>query len=145
MRRLPSRSTPSSPPSKTSFPTPLCSVLLLRDGHSLHHGAGARLPAAYREAIDGVAIGRGQGSCGTAAYTGRPVVAVDVTTDKNWVQFRDVATEHGLRSCWSTPIVAAEGGEVLGTFAVYKASVWQPDRGRDQAGQAVHLPCRGGH
>lgn len=109
------------------LPDSACSVLLLRNGRSLHHGAGARLPAAYRDAIDGVAIGRGQGSCGTAAYTGRPVVAADVTTDPNWIKFRDVATEHSLRSCWSTPILAKEGGEVLGTFAVYKSTVWSPD------------------
>lgn len=104
-----------------------CSVLLLRDGSTLHHGAGARLPVTYREAIDGVAIGHGQGSCGTAAFVGRPVIASDVTTDPNWVKFRDLAAEHALRSCWSTPIVAEEGGEVLGTFAVYKSTVWTPD------------------
>lgn len=109
------------------LPDSSCSVLLLRNGRSLHHGAGARLPAAYRDAIDGVAIGRGQGSCGTAAYTGHPVIAADVTTDPNWVKFRDIAIEHSLRSCWSTPIVAEEGGEVLGTFAVYKSTVWTPD------------------
>ncbi len=113
---------------ENQLPDTACSVLLLSDDHSLHHGAGARLPVAYREAIDGVAIGRGQGSCGTAAYLGSPVVAADVTTDENWIQFRDMATEHGLRSCWSTPIVAAGDGEVLGTFAVYKASVWMPDQ-----------------
>ncbi len=109
------------------LPDSSCSVLLLRNGRSLHHGAGARLPAAYRDAIDGVAIGRGQGSCGTAAYTGHPVIAADVTTDPNWVNFRDIAIEHSLRSCWSTPIVAKEGAEVLGTFAVYKSTVWTPD------------------
>lgn len=104
-----------------------CSVLLLRHGRTLHHGAAAKLPAAYCEAIDGVLIGLGQGSCGTAAFTGRSVITEDVMTDVNWVQFRHVAAMHGLRSCWSTPIVA-EGGEVLGTFAVYKPNVWIPDR-----------------
>ena len=110
---------------ENQLPDTACSVLLLRNGRTLHHGAAARLPAAYREAIDGVVIGLGQGSCGTAAFTGQPVVASDVTTDQNWVQFCDVATAHGLRSCWSTPIVA-EGGEVLGTFAVYTTNVWTP-------------------
>lgn len=113
---------------ENQLPDSACSVLLLRNGRTLHHGSGAKLPATYRDAIDGVEIGRGQGSCGTAAYTGRPVIATDVTTDANWVGFRDVALEHDLRSCWSTPIVAAEGGEVLGTFAVYKSSVWSPDQ-----------------
>lgn len=108
------------------LPHASCSVLLLRRGRTLHHGAAAKLPAAYCDAIDGVTIGLGQGSCGTAAFTGRPVVARDVMTDRNWVDFRDVAAEHGLRSCWSTPIVA-EGGEVLGTFAVYTANPWIPD------------------
>lgn len=110
------------------LPDTACSILLLTPEGTLHHGAGARLPGAYREAIDGVAIGLGQGSCGTAAFTGQPVIASDVTTDPNWVDFREVAIRHGLRSCWSTPIVAAEGGEVLGTFAVYKTSTWNPDR-----------------
>lgn len=110
------------------IPESACSILLLRDGKTLHHGAGASLPATYRSAIDGVPIGLNQGSCGTAAFTGRPVIATDVTKDPIWVRFRDVATKHGFRSCWSTPIVAAEGGEVLGTFAVYKSSVWSPDR-----------------
>ncbi len=112
---------------ESQLPDTACSILLLKHGRTLHHGAGAKLPGAYREAIDGVAIGLGQGSCGTAAFTGRPVIARDVTTDRNWVAFRDVATAHGLRSCWSTPIVA-QGGEVLGTFAVYKTKVWNPDR-----------------
>ena len=113
---------------ENKLPGTVCSVLLLHDGRRLHHGAGARLPLAYREAIDGVEIGAGQGSCGTAAHTGRPVIASDVTTDRNWIDFRSIATEHGLRSCWSTPIVAAEGGETLGTFAVYTSGVWSPDQ-----------------
>lgn len=112
---------------ENQLPHTACSVLLLRHGRTLHHGAAAKLPPAYCEMIDGVTIGLGQGSCGTAAFTGRPVIAGDVTTDQNWVQFREIAAMHGLRSCWSTPIVA-EGGEVLGTFAVYTANVWTPDR-----------------
>ncbi len=110
------------------LPGAVCSVLLLDSDRRLHHIAGARLPITYRESIDGVPIGPGQGSCGTAAHVGRPVVASDVTIDDNWTDFRDIATEHGLRSCWSTPIVAAEGGGVLGTFAVYKPTVWEPDQ-----------------
>ena len=109
------------------LPGAVCSILLLQEGRFLRHGAGARLPLAYREAIDGVAIGVGQGSCGTAAYTGKPVIAADVTTDENWNDFRHIALAHGLRSCWSTPIVAAEGGDILGTFAVYKPAPWYPD------------------
>ncbi|MGI9597570.1 MAG: ATP-binding protein, partial [Acidimicrobiales bacterium] len=109
------------------LPGTKCSVLLLDDQLCLNHSAGAGLPEAYRQQIDGVAIGYGQGSCGTAAFLGRPVIAADVETDRHWVDFKDVALEHDLRSCWSTPILAADGGAVLGTFAVYRSEVWEPD------------------
>ncbi len=109
------------------LPGTKCSVLLLDDRRCLNHCAGAGLPEPYRKAIDGVAVGYGQGSCGTAAHLGRPIIATDVESDPHWIDFRDVALAHGLRSCWSTPILAAEGGAVLGTFAVYRPEVWEPD------------------
>lgn len=109
------------------LPGTICSVLLLNEQRCLNHAAGAGLPDAYREEIDGVAIGLGQGSCGTAAFLGRPVVAADVATDPLWTDFREFALAHELRSCWSTPILAADGGEVLGTFAVYRPEVWEPN------------------
>jgi PAS domain S-box-containing protein len=100
---------------------------LLDERRCLHHGAGASLPEAYRREIDGVAIGFGQGSCGTSAFLGRPVIASDVETNQHWINFKDLALEHDLRSCWSTPILAADGGAVLGTFAVYRSEIWEPD------------------
>jgi len=118
------------------LPGTKCSVLLLDDQRCLNHSAGAGLPEPYRQAIDGVAIGYGQGSCGTAAFLARPVIAADVETDPHWVDFRDIAMEHDLRSCWSTPILAADGGAVLGTFAVYRPDVWEPDE------TATHLVSR---
>lgn len=108
------------------LPGTKCSILLLNEHLCLHHGAGAGLPETYRTEIDGVAIGYGQGSCGTAAFLGKPVIATDVETDRHWVNFKDVALRHDLRSCWSTPILAADGGAVLGTFAVYRSQVWEP-------------------
>ena len=113
---------------ESELPGVIGSILLIESDRRLHHRAGARLPVAYRQAIDGVAIGPGQGSCGTAAHLGRPVVASDVTVDHNWTDFRQIAAEHRLRACWSTPIVASVDGDVLGTFAVYKPTVWEPDR-----------------
>ena len=110
------------------LPGATCSVLLLHEDRCLRHGAGARLPPSYRSAIDGLAIGVGQGSCGTAAATGQPVITSDITTDHNWDDYRHIAGEHGLRSCWSTPILAAGDGRALGTFAVYKSTVWRPDQ-----------------
>ncbi|MEP6592080.1 MAG: ATP-binding protein [Acidobacteriota bacterium] len=104
----------------------LPSVLLLdRDGVHLRHGAGAALPDGYRRAIDGVAIGPAVGSCGTAAYRKEPVVVTDIATDPLWTDYRDLALAHGLRACWSTPILSA-AGRVLGTFAMYYPSPSSP-------------------
>jgi PAS domain S-box-containing protein len=95
------------------------SILLLDAGGTrLRHGAAPSLPDAYNAAIDGVAIGPNAGSCGTAAHTRAPVVVSDIATDPLWTDYRDLALEHGLRACWSTPIFSA-AGEVLGTFAMY--------------------------
>jgi len=106
----------------------LTSVLLLsEDGKRLTHGAAPSLPLPYREAIDGSEIGPTAGSCGTAAYLGRPVYVTDIATDPLWATYRDLALPHGLRSCWSTPIRHADG-EVMGTFAIYHRSVSGPAR-----------------
>ena len=102
------------------------SVLLLSsDGKHLTHGAAPSLPKSYVEAIDGSAIGPAAGSCGTAAYLGRPVYVSDIATDPLWADYYELALSHGLRSCWSTPIRHA-GGEVMGTFAIYHQGLGGP-------------------
>src|SRR4051812_5739436 len=106
----------------------MTSVLLLSpDGKRLTHGAAPSLPEPYREAIDGSEIGPSAGSCGTAAYLGRPVYVTDIATDPLWAAYRDLALPHGLRSCWSTPIRHADGG-VMGTFAIYHRSLSGPTK-----------------
>jgi PAS domain S-box-containing protein len=97
----------------------LASILLLDEtGTHLRHGAAPSLPADYSRAIDGLAIGPGVGSCGTAAYRGEMVVVSDIATDPLWKDFQSLAAQHGLRACWSAPILSARRA-VLGTFALY--------------------------
>src|SRR5262245_4070995 len=97
----------------------LCSILLLDpDGNRLWHGAAPSLPKRYTDAIDGASIGPAAGSCGTAAYRKEPVIVSDIAQDPLWADYRDLALPHGLRACWSAPIVALDG-RVLGTFAIY--------------------------
>jgi PAS domain S-box-containing protein len=104
----------------------LGSILLLdEDGKHLRSGAGPSLPEAYNEAIDGIEIGPEVGSCGTAAYTKKPVFVADIANDPLWADFRDLALEHGLRACWSIPILSGRG-EVLGTFAMYHREPREP-------------------
>ncbi len=102
------------------------SVLLLDAAtDQLRHGAAPSLPDAYNAAIDGIGIGSGVGSCGTAAYEKRLVIVSDITTDPLWKDFKGLAAEHGLRACWSQPIMG-HGGRVLGTFALYYAAPRPP-------------------
>src|SRR5712671_3397723 len=97
----------------------LSSILLLDPKASrLRHGAAPSLPIKYTEAIDGLLIGPCVGSCGTAAYRAEAVIVSDIASDPLWANFRDLALGHGLRACWSTPILSS-ADKVLGTFAIY--------------------------
>jgi len=97
-----------------------CSILLLNhDGKHVRHGAAPNLPEAYVKAVNGAPIGPRNGSCGTAMYRRRPVVVTDVMTDPLWADYRELAKICGLRACWSTPILSAQG-DVLGSFAMYR-------------------------
>lgn len=107
-------------------PGMLCSVLLL-DGDLLRHGGAPSLPEVYCRAIDGIEIGPGVGSCGTAAYSRQPVVVSDIANDPLWAAFRDLALGHDLRACWSFPILAGDG-RCLGTFAMYYGRARTPTR-----------------
>jgi CheY-like chemotaxis protein len=104
----------------------LCSILLLDpDGNRLWHGAAPSLPKSYVDAIDGGFIGPAAGSCGTAAYRKEPVIVSDIATDPLWANYRDLALPHGLRACWSTPVLASDG-RLLGTFAIYSREPRSP-------------------
>ncbi|TWJ21267.1 GAF domain-containing protein [Micromonospora endolithica] len=97
----------------------LVSVLLADpDARHLRHGAAPSLPDFYNHAIDGIATGEGVGSCGTAAHRREPVIVTDIAVDPFWDDFRELAGQAGLAACWSTPILARDGG-LLGTFAMY--------------------------
>ncbi|KPF46895.1 bifunctional diguanylate cyclase/phosphodiesterase [Rhizobium sp. AAP43] len=95
----------------------VCSVLLLDDENRLRHLSGPSLPLEYAQAIDGIQIGPGVGSCGTAAYNGAPVIVTDIATHAFWVPYKGLVLPLGLKACWSTPIIGS--GKVLGTFGFY--------------------------
>ena len=100
-------------------PNMLCSILLLDDtGEHLLSGAASSLPNFYNEAIDGITIGIGVGSCGTAAFTNERVIVEDIQTHPYWQPYKELAKEAKLAACWSEPIRSAKG-DVLGTFAIY--------------------------
>ena len=97
-----------------------CSILLLdATGTRLLTGAAPSLPDSFNAAINGLQIGASQGCCGTAAHTKSRVITEDILSETRWSSMQHVAVGAGLRSCWSEPILSADG-EVLGTFASYR-------------------------
>ena len=118
----------------------ICSILLIDEtGTHLKHAAAPSLPAAYNQAIDGIAIGPGVGCCGTAAYIRAEVVVADILTHPFWRDFVSLAKPIGLRSCWSTPIFNAKN-DVVGTFAMYGRVPGEPSTcDRQFVDLATHL------
>lgn len=99
-------------------PGVLCSILLLDvEAGRMRAGAAPSLSSEVAAALDGLVIGEGTGSCGTAAYRGEAVFVTDVATDPVWALYRDFALGHNIYACWSTPFFS-QTGEVLGTFAL---------------------------
>ena len=88
---------------------------------------GPSLPDDYSRSLDGVAIGPDVGSCGSAAYHGRPVLSMDIDNDPRWQPYKTRPLEVGLRGCWSSPIKANDG-RVIGTFAFYFKECRAPSR-----------------
>ena len=101
------------------FPDMMCSVVVLRkDKQSIEQLSAPSLPIAFLQAINGGKIGPSAGSCGTAIYLKQRIIATDISTDIRWEDFRTIAEQHHLRSCWSFPICDAQN-EVVATIAAY--------------------------
>ncbi len=121
-------------------PGMLGSILLLdEDGKHLVTGAAPTLPAFYNEAINGVAIGDGIGSCGTAAFRTERVIVDNIQTHPYWSDYKQLAAKADLGACWSEPIFAADG-TLLGTFAIYHHHPQSPtEQELSETAHAAHL------
>lgn len=102
---------------ESRHPKMRCSLLELEDGVLLHGGAPS-MPKEYCEAVNGLKIGPNVGSCGTSTYTGHRVIVENIETDPKWKDIKQFALPHGMRCCWSEPIIDSKG-KVLGAFGMY--------------------------
>ena len=87
-------------------------------GSQLYSGAVNRLPDFYNDAIDGLEIGDGVGSCGTAAFRNERVIVENILEHPYWLPFAELVKEANVAACWSEPIRLTEA-TALGTFAIY--------------------------
>jgi signal transduction histidine kinase/CheY-like chemotaxis protein len=97
----------------------ICTILLYHEASAtLRVGAAPSLPRELSCAIEGLPVGPAVGSCGTAAFRRERVIVEDIATDPLWAVGCDAVVPHGLRACWSTPILSPDRA-LLGTFAMY--------------------------
>ncbi len=102
---------------ESNFPHMHCTIMTVKDGMVLTRTAPSLAPELWNS-FDKKPIGPNHGSCGTAAYTGKPVIVSDIATDPKWKSFRKDALSHGIKACWSQPIFDSKG-RVMATFAYY--------------------------
>ena len=109
-----------------SNPSMLCSIMLLdNQGKHLLTGAAPSLPDFFVSALNGMEIGIGAASCGTAAFTGQRVIVDNINSHPYWAAYQQPSIKTTLRSCWSQPIHSASG-KMLGTFAIYHHEARKP-------------------
>ena len=97
----------------------LCSIYLAEAGGTrLRFMAGPSLPEEFIEAGRTIPVRESAGFSGPAAARGKAVIVGDTTTHPDWENVRSLVIRHQLYSCWSMPVLAADGG-LLGTMDVY--------------------------
>jgi formate hydrogenlyase transcriptional activator len=120
----------------------LCGIVLVDPiSNRLTHGAAPSLPLSYNESIHGRPVNLLSGPCAMAASLKEQVIAADVASDARWdtYEWRALAMAHGLRACWSTPILSSDD-TVLGTFAIYSREPGSPSAYHQHLiGQITHL------
>ena len=105
-----------------------CSILLVDPAcNRLTHGAAPNIPKDFIAMVDGLKISPRNGSCGTAAFRKEIIIVDNIEESSLWGgKFQEKALQSGFRSCWSTPILNAEGN-ILGTFAIYCQEPRKPE------------------
>ncbi|WP_232090270.1 EAL domain-containing protein [Billgrantia diversa] len=125
---------------EAQVPGGIASIMLCDEARlRLEQLYSVNLPQAYCDAIEGVAIGPENGACGRAAYIRDFVVSADIASDPRWNGFHELTARHGLKACWSYPVISSNA-QVLGTFAIYYPQPGEPSRSdRRRVIEAVEL------
>ena len=102
-----------------SDPDANCAILLLsRHGDSLELGSASGLPRALTEAMDGLPVASLAGEAAPNLSLAETLISADMGSDPLWSRYRELARNHGLEACWSTPIRSSED-HIVGALAVF--------------------------
>lgn len=110
----------------------LASISLIDpDGIHLRFAAGRNLPEPIVQFLDRMEIAADSGTCGIAAYRGQPVLVSDIASDPLYAEDRELLLAHGIKACWSTPLVSSQG-KILGSFAIHLFESREPTHREQQ-------------
>jgi PAS domain S-box-containing protein len=118
-----------------------CSISLIDSSDmSFERVSAPGLAPTYAYPAQGSSVRDGSGPCEAAASLKEAVIAADIASDVRWPRaWRDLSLAHGLRACWSTPILS-HTDEVLGTFTIFRSQPGAPAPFHcDVTGQLTHI------
>ena len=107
-------------------PETITSILLMDSETRIKNHGGPSMPDPFKLAFHGIFLGSPGSSPDTALFPREPLFIADIEADQRWEPYRDLGRLHGLRACWSYPILAADGHPV-GVCAVYYLQPRLPD------------------
>jgi signal transduction histidine kinase/PAS domain-containing protein len=108
------------------------------DGKRLRVSAAPSLPAHFNEAVDGIEIKAGLGTCADAAARAAVTITPDIAAAAGWKGLAHLPDAQGLKAAWSMPIMSSQG-KVLGTIGTYFRERREPT---NRERQVVEVLCR---
>ncbi len=107
-------------------PGATCAIRLVdEDGKHLRNAVAPNLDTRYTAQLDGREIGPEGGPCAVAAYYRQTQIAHDLLTHPVPDWYRALAAAHGIRACWSVPVLSRDQ-RVMGTFALFYSEPRSP-------------------
>jgi len=105
----------------------LCSILLL-DSHTpnLHYCIAPNLTEECKQATLGVMLQSNLNFSEITADYQQSIIVYDLVSDLRWQPYKELVLTQGLHTCWSTPILAANG-KVQGIFILYYRTPHSPN------------------
>ncbi len=105
-----------------------CTILIVDESREhFKLGAAPTLPEGYRTLLDGKPIEPDYGPLSRCIFEKAPIIVADARIDPRWAAsaWPGRMAAHGLRSSWTAPILAANGG-ALAAFAIYRREPAMP-------------------
>jgi diguanylate cyclase (GGDEF)-like protein/PAS domain S-box-containing protein len=96
----------------------VCIHLVNERYKKLEYAFSSKLPDSFIQEIHQIEISPVEESCGKAAFTYKPVILSDIARDLKNNKKKKMALRHGVKACWSHPILSSSN-QLLGILAVY--------------------------